>query len=149
MHPALYNKYNLYLSLRYWNARISEAVVRSCSVKEVFLKILQNSQVFPLAQEFPVNFATFWRTPFFAEHLKWLLLAFAPIEIFYSHTVCNKSAAEAWICLVSFYGGAKDFIFTCIFLKITIFFIKILMWHCIFSISFTELKFNSEKRSYI
>ena len=97
MHPALYNKYNLHLSLRYWNARISQAVVRSCSVSEVFLKILQNSQVFPLAQEFPVNFATFWRTPFFAEHLKWLLLAFAPIEIFYSHTVCNKSAAEAWM----------------------------------------------------
>ena len=95
MHPVLYNKYNLYLSLRYCNAGISEAVVRSCSVKEVFLKILQNSQVFPLAQEFPVNFATFLSTPFFAEHLKWLLLAFAPIEIFYFHTVCNKSAAEA------------------------------------------------------
>ena len=59
MHPALYNKYNLYLSLRYWNARISESVARSCSVNEVFLKILQNSQVFSLAQEFPVNFAAF------------------------------------------------------------------------------------------
>ena len=43
----------------------------------------------------------------------------------YSNTVCNKSAADAWICLVSFYGGAKDFIFTCIFLKIITFFIKI------------------------
>ena len=31
----------------------------SCSVKEVFLKILHNSQVFPLAQKFPVNFAAF------------------------------------------------------------------------------------------
>ena len=62
---------------------------------------------------------------FSAEHLKWLLLAFAPIEIFYSHTLCNKSAAEAWICLVSFHGGAKDFIFTSIFLKIITFFIKI------------------------
>ena len=30
--------------------------------------------------------------------------AFAPIEIF-SNTVYNKSAAEAWLCLVSFYGG--------------------------------------------
>ena len=39
------------------------------------------------------------------EHLQWLLLAFAPIEISYSNTVCNKSASEAWICLVSFYGG--------------------------------------------
>ena len=28
---------------------------------------------------------------------------FAPIKIFYSNTVCNKSVTEAWICLVSFY----------------------------------------------
>ena len=54
MHPALFKKYNLYLSLRYWNAHISEAVVWSCSVKEVLV-----SQVFPLAQDFPVNFVTF------------------------------------------------------------------------------------------
>ena len=39
--------------------------------------------------------------------------------------VCNKSAAEAWICLVSFYGGVKDFIFTYIFLRTITFFIKI------------------------
>ena len=44
----------------------------------------------------------------------------ASIEIPYTNTVCNKSAVEAWICLVSFYGGAKDFIFTCIFLRIII-----------------------------
>ena len=31
----------------------------SCSVKDVFLKILQNFEVFPLAQEFPVNFVAF------------------------------------------------------------------------------------------
>ena len=48
-----------HLSLRYCNIRISEAVVRSCSVKKVFLKILQNSYVFSLAQEFPVNFVAF------------------------------------------------------------------------------------------
>ena len=82
------------------NICISEAVVRSCSVKKVFLKFLQNSQVFPQAQEFPLNFATFYRAPFFTEHLQQLLLAFAPIEISYSYTVCNKSAAEVWICLV-------------------------------------------------
>ena len=46
------------LSLRYCNVRILEAVVRSCSVKKVFLKILQNSQVFSLAQELPVNITT-------------------------------------------------------------------------------------------
>ena len=38
---------------------LSEEVVRSCSVKKVFLTILQNSQVFPLAQEFPVNLVKF------------------------------------------------------------------------------------------
>ena len=65
LHPALYNKYSLYLSLRYCNIHISEAVVRSCSVKIVFLKILQSSQVFSLAQEFPVNFATFLKNSFF------------------------------------------------------------------------------------
>ena len=47
----------------------------------------------------------------------------------------NKSAAEAWICLVSFYGGAKDFISTWVFLRRITFFIKIEMfWHRIFSI---------------
>ena len=59
LHQVLYDKYNLYLLLRYCNVCISEAVVRSCSIKKVLIKILQNSQVFPLAQEFPVNFATF------------------------------------------------------------------------------------------
>ena len=39
------------------------------------------------------------------EYLQWLLLAFVPIEISYSNTVCNKSAAETWAWLVSFYGG--------------------------------------------
>ena len=47
----------------------------------------------------------------------------------------NKSAAEAWICLVSFYGGAKDFISTCVFFRRITFFIKIqIFWHRIFSI---------------
>ena len=44
-------------------------------------------------------------TFFFTEHLQWLLLAFAPIEISYLNTVCNKSTSEAWICLIFFYGG--------------------------------------------
>ena len=58
IHP-LYNKNSLFLLLRFSNARVSEAVVRNCSVKKGFLKILQNSELFPLAQEFPVNFARF------------------------------------------------------------------------------------------
>ena len=90
---------------------------------------------------------SFQRTLFFAKHLKWLLLAFALIETFYSYTVCNKSAADTWICLVSFYGRSKDFIFTYIFLKTITFFIK-----CdIVSSVFHSLDQNliREKRSYI
>ena len=125
LHLALYNKYNLYLSLRYWNICISEAVVRSCSVKKMFLKILQNSQCFLWHRSF------LWTLRHFKEHLFsqntfsgcfWHL---HESRFSILNTVYNKSAAEAWICLVSFYGGAKDFIFTCIFLKIITFFIKI------------------------
>ena len=72
-----------------------------------------------------------WILPNFKENLfmqknpPWLLLAFTPIEISYSNVVCNKLAAEVWICLVSLYVGAEDFIFTCIFLRIITIFIKI------------------------
>ena len=63
----------------------SEAVTRRCSVKKAFLKILQNSQEAGLRHAtllkksvwcscFLVNFAKFLRTPFFTEHLRWLLL---------------------------------------------------------------------------
>ena len=51
---------------------------------------------------FPVSFAKFLRTPFFTKPLQWLLLAFARIESSYSDTVCKKSIAWTWICLVSF-----------------------------------------------
>ena len=64
---------------------------------------------------FPVNFANFLWRPFFMEHLQWLLLAFAPTEISYSNTVCNISVVAT--------SEAKDFIVTCIFLKIITFFI--------------------------
>ena len=129
MHPALYNKYNLYLPLRYCNFHISEAIVRSCSVKKVFLKFCRIHRCFLWHRSFLWSLRNFKEHIFFAEHLQWLLLAFTPIEISYSITICNKSAAEAWICLLSFYGGAKDFIFTCIFPKIITPFIKIKMWH--------------------
>ena len=39
-------------------------------------------------------------------------------------------------------GGAKDLIVTCDFLRTTAFFIKLLMWHRNFSISFAGSKFN-------
>ena len=105
MHLSLCNKDNLFLLLCFCNVHNSDEVVRSCSAKKVFLKILQSSQVFPLAQV--THFAKFQGTPFSAEHFQWLLLAFAPIKISYSNTICNKSASEVWICLVSFYGGEQ------------------------------------------
>ena len=67
----------------------SEVVVRMCSVKKMFLEISQNSEenmgvrvsfllnfikIETLAQLFSVNFAKILRTPFFTEHLGWLLL---------------------------------------------------------------------------
>ena len=79
------------------NTFFSEAVVQKCSVKKVFLEIFQNSQENTCARVsfliklqacvtllkkrlwhrcFPVNFAKFLRTPFFTEHLRWLLLFF-------------------------------------------------------------------------
>ena len=69
-------------------------------------------------------------------------------KIFYSNTVCNK-AAETWICLVSFCSGAKDFIFTCIFLKISLSWFKY-KHDIVFSV-FLSLDQNliTEKRSSI
>ena len=61
-----------------------EAVVQRCSVKKVFLEILQNSQKNTCVKVsflirlwhrcFPVNSAKFQRTSFLADHLRWLLL---------------------------------------------------------------------------
>ena len=72
----------------------SEVVVRMCSVKKMFQEISQNSEentgvrvsfflnffyfnfikIETLAQLFSANFAKILRTPFFTEHLGWLLL---------------------------------------------------------------------------
>ena len=49
---------------------VTEAAIQRCSVKKVFLKISQNSQENTCAR---VSFK-FLRTPFFIEHLRWLLL---------------------------------------------------------------------------
>ena len=75
-----------------------KAVVQKCSVKKVFLEISQNSHEITCARVsfliklqvwsatllkkrlwhrcFPVNFVKFLRTPFFIEHLWWLLLLY-------------------------------------------------------------------------
>ena len=74
-----------------------DPVAQTCSVKKVFWEISQNSQEKACARVsflimlqappatllkktpwhrcFPVNFAKFLRTPFFTEHLRWLLLS--------------------------------------------------------------------------
>ena len=77
----------------------TEGPLRLCSVKKVFLEISQNSQKNTFVRAslltklqawglqlyfkknkkscFPVNFVKFLRTPFFKEHLWWLLLSLA------------------------------------------------------------------------
>ena len=74
----------------------AEAVVQRCSVKKVFLEISQSHRKTPVPETlfnkfaglrpatllkkslwhrcFPANFAKFLSTPFFTEHLRWLLL---------------------------------------------------------------------------
>ena len=73
----------------------SEALARRCSVKKAFLKISRNSQENTCARFsflikkkmikkrhwhscFPVNFSKFIKTPFFIEHLRWLILKAVP-----------------------------------------------------------------------
>ena len=70
------------------NFETIEAVVQRCSVKKMFLEISQNSQEnicsrvsFLIISKkrlwhrcLPVNFVKFLRTPFYKEHLWWLLL---------------------------------------------------------------------------
>ena len=65
---------------------ITEAVVQRSSVKKLFLEISQNPQEYTYARasfliklqaiglKFPMKFVKFLRTPFFIEHLLWLLL---------------------------------------------------------------------------
>ena len=64
---------------------LTEVVVRTCSIKKVFLEISQNSQDNILARVslfkkrpwhrcFPVSFVKFLRISFFTEHLRWLVL---------------------------------------------------------------------------
>ena len=71
----------------YHMEKSSEAVTRRCCLKNVFLQIAQNSQesicagvYFQIScrpnrhNAFSVNFVKFLKTPFFIEHLPWLLL---------------------------------------------------------------------------
>ena len=81
----------VYLLLKYGKIVTVEAVIRRCFVKKVFLEkvLLRNSEESTcfrvsfsiklinkatLHRSFPVNFAKIFSTPFFQEHLWWLLL---------------------------------------------------------------------------
>ena len=82
----------------------SEADVKTCSVKNAFLEISQNSQKNACARVsflkkglwhrcFLVNFAKFLGISFLREHLRWLLLAFQSESTLYSfRTSCSKQA---------------------------------------------------------
>ena len=100
---------------------------------------------------FPVDFAKSLRTTFFTEHLQWLLLTFAWIEISHSNAACNKLAAETWICLVSFYGGElwSERLHCHMYFPQTNHFFH---WNInvtrIFSISFTRSKFHENLKQH-
>ena len=68
------------------NFNCIEAVAWRCSVKRVFLEILQNSLKKLLKKRlwhrcFPVNFAKFLGTPFPTKHLQWLVLTAWTLKI--------------------------------------------------------------------
>ena len=71
-----------------FTSRNLKAVVRSCSVEEVFQEILPNSDPATLLNKrlwhrcFPVNFAKFLGTLFFTEHLRWVLLEIQGYSLF-------------------------------------------------------------------
>ena len=87
-----------------------EAVVQRCSVKRVFSEISQNPQENTCARVsfliklqtsrpqvrlsrrcFPVNFEKFLRTPFFIEHLWWLLLSYCKVDNMFTVFKTNTS----------------------------------------------------------
>ena len=103
-----------------------EAAVRRCSVKKMFLKISQNSQentcarvsllikfqAWDLHRCFPVNFLKFSRTPFFIEHLRWLLpIIWKPSKK--QHLFILKYYSK------SFYSWCGKIIFVLYFIKIS------------------------------
>ena len=91
MYFCFCQKSRLFMHVKQWRYRSSQW---RCSVKKVFLEISQNSQENSCARVsfliklrpttlfkkrlwhmcFPVNFVKFLKTPFFSEHLRWLLL---------------------------------------------------------------------------
>ena len=75
----------------YYLMYASEAVVRRCSVKKLFLKISKSSQENAWHRCFPVNFAKFLGTFFLTQHIRWLFLAFQSESTVYSfRTSCSK-----------------------------------------------------------
>ena len=94
------------LSLHYCNVCISEAVVQSCFLKKLFLKLCKIHRCFLWHRSF------LWILCNFKEHL------FCRTPSVVASGICNNR-------YFPFYGETKDFIFTCTFLRIITFFIKI------------------------
>ena len=113
----------------------SQAVAQRCSVKKVFLEISQNSQESTCARLsflvmlqawglgratllkkrfwhrcFPVNFAKFLRTPFFTEHLWWLLLFYITFLICLTTQGITVSISLFWSSKFIFYTFESYFI---------------------------------------
>ena len=106
--------------------KYSEAVARRCSIKKVFWKISQNSQEDTCARVsflikmqvkpatllkkilwlrcFPVDFAKFLRTPFFIEHLRWLLLNIP----FMQHAMNISFHCFLHVCITFSFVEVKD-----------------------------------------
>ena len=97
--------------------------------KKVFLKILQNSQENTCTRVssliklqlkkrlwyrfFPVNFAKFLGTPFFREHLLWLLLKWDGLNIasVIQYFTSSKNFAALQIFFYVFFEAVKYFVF--------------------------------------
>ena len=131
MHPPLYNKDNLFLSLRFCNVRILKAVVRRLSVKKVaWHRCFSVSFAKFLRKSFPQNPSSgcFWHL-----HQSSVL-----ILILY---VINWELRREYFSFF-LWSIMEDYIFTSVLLRIITFFIIMKMWHCIFSNPFTISKFQ-------
>ena len=81
--------YFVLMGHKYETSKNSEAVARRCSIKKLFLDILQNSQEnslqlyekAALAQMFSCEFCKISKDTFFVEHLRWLLLNIYKIDM--------------------------------------------------------------------
>ena len=104
-----------YYSIKYYTLNITVAVACWCSVATVFLQISQNSQKNTCAWCFLVKFAKYLRTPYFIEHLRWLLL--------------NLYLRYNLYLFVNLYLYIDNFVFNIFLLRISINFSRCFYFH--------------------